>query len=56
MLTTASLTGGWWGTGKRGGKLSQLLCGLQDGENVDRHGNQIFLTICKIGSGMNLMD
>lgn len=49
--------GGWYGSGKRGGKLSSLLLGLRIDGKFDTDGQTpLFATFVKVGTGLNLSD
>lgn len=52
-----SLAGGWWGQGRRSGKLSSLLLGLRDQhENSEDGQRPTFTTFGKVGSGFSYSD
>ncbi|WVQ76196.1 hypothetical protein IAR50_005859 [Cryptococcus sp. DSM 104548] len=49
--------GGWWGKGGRSGKVSTLLCGLRDQEEIGEDGERpTFQTFCAIGTGLRYSD
>ena len=45
------ILGGWYGSGKRAGSISNFLMGVSDGSDED--GEKKFLSICKVGTGFN---
>ncbi|KAK9834174.1 hypothetical protein WJX81_005346 [Elliptochloris bilobata] len=50
----ALIIGGWWGRGRRGGLLSQyLLALLEDPVNPGSKMPPVFLSFCKVGSGIS---
>ncbi|ODN88085.1 hypothetical protein L198_06844 [Cryptococcus wingfieldii CBS 7118] len=49
--------GGWWGKGGRSGKVSSLLCGLREQEEIGEDGERpTFQTFCSIGTGLRYSD
>lgn len=50
-----SSTGGWWGTGSRGGRISTLLLGLQFDEDFDHDGGPRFVSPSSLRSFPSLI-
>ena len=50
--------GGYYGSGRRGGRISSLLCGLRAGRKLDeKNANQMkYLSFVKVGGGMTAAD
>ncbi len=46
-----ALVGGWYGTGRRGAKVSHYLLAVRDTPDEET-GAQTYLTMCKVGSGL----
>ncbi|KDQ13109.1 hypothetical protein BOTBODRAFT_33972 [Botryobasidium botryosum FD-172 SS1] len=49
------VVGGNWGKGKRGGKISALICAVSDPENLSKTGKE-YLTFVRIGTGLSYSD
>ncbi|KAM0753969.1 ATP-dependent DNA ligase [Meredithblackwellia eburnea MCA 4105] len=45
--------GGFWGTGKRAGRMSSFLIGLRDDTKHEVDGEPYFVSFAKVGSGFN---
>lgn len=50
----AQVIGGFWGQGRRGGRLASFLVGLKEGSGALYAGEEKFLSFVKVGSGFSM--
>jgi len=54
MWHSITSTGGSWGSGRRGGRISSLICAVKDEAEFNQSGEQNYHTFVRVGTGLNL--